>query len=619
MTASDIRKAFIDFYKQKNHAEIPPAPLVPQDPTTLFTPFGMQQLVPYLKGEAHPMGTRLVNSQPSFRSDDIEEVGDNRHTTFFEMLGNWSLGDYFKEEQLPWFFEFLTQVVKLNPQHLYVTVFEGSNVVPRDDKSIEIWQKLFGTKAPAQPGIKGFDSKVKIYTYDATKNWWSRAGTPENMPPGEIGGPDSEVFFDFDPNEEKKIHVQSSYKDNPCHVNCDCGRFIEIGNSVFMQYIKQADGSFKPLPKQNVDFGGGLERIAAASQNFPDMFEIDLIKPLITLLENVTAKKYAGENKTPMRIIADHMRAATFILASGVEPSNKLQGYFLRRLLRRSAIKIRYLEEKTNTTTLCVNLVNRVRELYESTNYLKGIDREKVEAVITQEIAKFNQALSRGLREIENRRPEEIDAAFAFNLLQTYGFPFEITEELVREKGIVLNKQAFDEEREKHKELSRTASAGMFKGGLADHSEATTKLHTATHLIHQALRQVLGKEIRQEGSNITAERLRFDFHHPGKITDEEKQKVEDLVNQKIRENLPVHKTIEAKDQAAKSGALAFFKEKYADKVSVYTIGRDPNSDWFSKELCGGPHVSSTGQIGSVTIKKVESIGATTRRLYAALS
>lgn len=615
MTGTQIRQAYLHYFKSspRNHAEIPPARLVPEnDPTTLFTSSGMQQLVPYLKGEPHSMGTRLTDSQPSFRAEDIDEIGDNRHTTFFEMLGNWSLGDYFKQEQLPWIYEFITSVVGLDPTRLYVTVFAGNESVPRDDESIQIWQNLFHSSTPAKLGTEGFDSHIKIYMYDAKKNWWSRSGVPENMPMGEIGGPDSEMFFDF--GADLHLHEQSAYKDQPCHVNCDCGRFMEIGNSVFMQYIKTETG-FKPLPKQNVDFGGGLERIAAAANNNPDIFKIDLIYPIIQVLETITGKSYSdNHNCSQLRIVADHMRAATFLIAQGVLPANKLQGYFLRRLLRRSMVKMQQLTDRDYQLNEVIDVILSI--FHDS--YLSQVNRDEIVNIINDEKQRFSKTLTKGLKVVQQTNADQITGKFAFDLYQTFGFPLEITEELVKEKGITVDREAFRAEFKKHQDISRQGSQGLFKGGLADHSETIVKYHTTTHLLQAALRQVLGSHVQQMGSNITAERLRFDFKHFEKMTPQQLQEVEQIVNQKIKENLPVYKTIETKETALNSGAIAFFRDKYPDTVSVYTIGQSVDSGWFSKELCGGPHVSSTGEIGPVTIKKEEAVGAGVRRIYMTL-
>jgi alanyl-tRNA synthetase len=616
MTGTQIRQAYLEYFRQepRNHREIPPARLIPEnDPTTLFTGSGMQQLVPYLKGEPHSMGTRLVDSQPCFRAEDIDEVGDNRHITFFEMLGNWSLGDYFKKEQLPWFFEFLTTIVGLDRDRLYVTVFAGDDAAAKDEESIAIWQQIFGTTNPAKDGKDGFDPATKIYLYEASKNWWSRSGIPSNMPVGEIGGPDSEVFFDFDPQGKLSLHQQSAFKDMPCHVNCDCGRFMEIGNSVFMQYIKTEHG-FEPLPKQNVDFGGGLERIAAAANDNLDMFKIDLIYPLIQAIEAATGKSYQDViNQPAMRVIADHIRSATFLIVQGVTPSNKMQGYFLRRLIRRSLVKLRQLSPEATLESIAQAVIPIFAD-----SYLSTADTTELKAVILDEQTRFGKSLSKGLKVIQTTTAEAINGKFAFDLYQSYGFPLEITEELVREQGITVNRDDFREEFKKHQDISRAGSQGLFKGGLADHSETIVKYHTTTHLLQAALMQVLGSHVQQMGSNITAERLRFDFKHPEKVTPEQLSQIETLINQKIQEDLPMTKTIMPKTEALKSGAVAFFRDKYPETVSVYTIGKNPDHGWFSKELCGGPHVSSTGSIGPVTIKKEEAVGAGVRRVYLIL-
>jgi len=599
MNPDTLRKKFIEFFIQKGHKEMPPASLVPQDdPTTLFNGSGMQPMIPYFKGNPHPMGKRLVDSQPCFRAEDIREVGDNRHTTFFEMLGNWSLGDYFKREQLFWVFEFLTEIVKLDPKKLYVTVFEGNGAIPKDTKSIAIWQKLFKTKETARKGEKGFEQKIKIYTY-GSENWWSRAGIQEKMPVGEIGGPDSEIFYDF--GKELKLHENSSFKDLPCHVNCECGRFLEIGNSVFMEYKKQKNGSFKPLPNKNVDFGGGLERIAAASINSPDIFKIDLLWPIIQEIEKFCDKKYKG-NEGLMRVIADHLKAATFMISAGVEPGNKRQGYILRRLIRRSAVKMHQLKGGLTPDPAFVSICNQVIRLYDGMYFDSKKDRPLVSRAIDQEMDKFSKTLDKGLKLIEKKSP--------FDLFQTYGFPFEITQELLAQKGQKIDKKEFDKEFEKHQKLSRTASKGMFKGGLADHSEEITKLHTATHLLHEALRRVLGNDVQQVGSHITDERLRFDFTHPKKLTENEIKEIEDMANEQVSKNLPIKFEIMSLEEAQKQSALAFFGQKYPEKVKVYSIGT------FSKEVCGGPHVDFTGKLSVFKIIKEEAVGSSKRRLYA---
>ncbi len=608
MTSKDIRDKYIKFFVSNGHKEIAPAKLVPEnDSSTLFTSSGMQPLVPYLLGENHPAGKRLVDSQPSFRAEDIEEVGDNRHTTFFEMLGNWSLGDYFKEEQLPWFWEFLTKELGLPKEKLYVSIFEGNDNVPKDMESYEIWRSL---------GVP----EDHIYAYGVEKNWWSRSGTPEKMPVGEIGGPDSEVFYEF-----TQIEHDLQYGDK-CHPNCNCGRFLEIGNSVFIQYQKQEDGTLKELPQKNVDFGGGLERLAAVVLNTSDIFQTDLYKGVIKEVEIYSNKKYEGENETAMRIIADHMKGATFLIVDGVVPSNKLQGYVLRRLLRRSAVKFYQLTGNLKFVSEITGVCDAIFEIYDG---CFGIDKNNLELkdqiykTVTQEMQKFGQTLARGMKEVE--KIAAIDGKKAFDLYQTFGFPYEVTEELFRQKGQQISKEQFKAEFEKHRELSRTASSGMFKGGLADRSEVVTKYHTATHLLHQALRDVLGPQVFQKGSNITSERLRFDFSYDQKMTDEEIKKTEDIINQRIKEDLKVDKKIVAPEAAKKMNAIGLFDEKYGIEVSIYGVG--PNyvldsqakdqrerAGYYSLEFCGGPHVEHTGVIGRVKIIKEEAISAGIRRI-----
>lgn len=599
MKTSEIRKKYIEFYKREGHKEIPSASLLPEnDPTTLFTSSGMQPLVPYLLGQPHPEGNRLVNSQKSFRSQDVEEIGDNRHTTFFEMLGNWSLGDYFKVEQLPWIFEFLTSEVGLDPKKLYVTVFEGSASVPKDTVSIDAWVKIFQKV--------GIDAKEgdRIRAYSAKKNWWSRAGEPEKMPAGEPGGPDSEIFYEF-----VSVPHDPRFGEH-CHPNCDCGRFMEIGNSVFMEYQKQADGSLVKLKQHNVDFGGGLERIAAAVMDQPDVFKIDLVYPLIQELEKLSGKPY-GQNEADtrsMRIIADHVRAGTMMMADGVMPSNKAQGYVLRRLLRRAIRFGRLIGLEQN---FMASLAAKVLNSYEDAYPVSEARRSEILNGLTTEESKFAKMVGKGLKEIE--KIKDLSGAEAFRIFETYGFPWEMTEEIARERGQVVDRTEFEAEFKRHQEKSRTAAQGMFKGGLQDHSEAVVKLHTATHLMHQALRSVLGSHVSQKGSNITGERLRFDFSHTDKVLPEQLQEVEKIVNEQIRRDLPVSFKVSTYKGAIEEGALAFFGERYPENVKVYTIGD------FSKEICGGPHVERTSLLGSFKITREESVGGGTRRVYATLS
>ncbi len=616
MKSSEIRKKYIEFFVERGHKEIEPAKIVLEgDSTTLFTSSGMQPLVSYLLGEKHPKGKRLVDSQPSFRAVDIEEVGDASHTTFFEMLGNWSLGDYFKEDQSKWIWEFLTEVVGLDREKLHVTIFEGNNIVPKDIESFEIWKKL---------GV----AEDHIHEYGVEKNWWSRSGTPDLMPVGEIGGPDSEIFYEFTQIEHRLEFGEK------CHPNCDCGRFFEIGNSVFIEYRKTGDGEFEKLPQQNVDFGGGLERFTAASNNEPDVFKTDLHWPLIQLVEKFTNKKYSEEPKQ-MRIIADHIKAATFLIVAGVIPANKMQGYVLRRLIRRIAVKMYELRgnpKKDEIPTDAFEAVcsEAVLLMYNGLFEIREKEqREKVVRVIVEEMDKFGKSLEKGLKEIT--RIEKIDGKIAFDLYQTYGFPLEITLELVKKKGQSIDLKEFESEFKKHQELSRSASAGKFSGGLAGHSEIETKYHTATHLLHQVLRDILGDTVFQKGSNITTERLRFDFSYDKKMTNEEIKEAEDLVNAKIKEDFKVDRKFMTYDQAKTLNAIGLFDDKYdKSNVSIYLMGPDYKLDpktkdqrsrggYYSVEFCGGPHVEHTGVIGGIKILKEEAVAEGVRRIRAVLS
>ncbi|MBI4035540.1 alanine--tRNA ligase [Candidatus Daviesbacteria bacterium] len=588
MDSKTIREKYIKFFVSRGHKEIAPAKLVPEnDPSTLFTSSGMQPLVPYLLGQTHPAGKKLVDSQPSFRAEDIEEVGDNRHTTFFEMLGNWSLGDYFKKEQLSWLWEFLTKELGLQKERLYVSVFEGNDLIQKDIESYNVWKSL---------GVPD----NHIYFYGVSENWWSRSGSPDKMPEDEIGGPDSEVFYDFYPDQPFKEDLKI-YSHN--------GRLLEIGNSVFIQFQKRG-GVLQELSQKNVDFGGGLERLTAAVLNEPDIFKTDLYAEMIHLIEEATGKDYE-EHKAPMQVIADHMRASVALIADGVIPSNKLQGYTLRRLLRRSAVKLRLLNKD-----VALGAIIAVKEVQDETR-------------------KFGKTLDRGLKEIE--KIEKIDGKKAFDLYQTFGFPYEVTEELFRQKGQEIDREQFRAEFEKHRELSRTASAGMFKGGLADNSEIVTKYHTATHLLHQALRDVLGPQVFQKGSNITSERLRFDFSFDRKMTDEEIKQTEEIINKRIEDDLQVDRKIVTPDKAKKLNAIGLFNEKYGTEVSIYGVGPEfklnpqakdqrDRGGYYSLEFCGGPHVEHTGMIGKINrgtilqgrikIVKEEAISAGIRRIRA---
>lgn len=646
MTSKELRQKYLDFFKAKGHAIVASASLIPEnDPTTIFTGSGMQPMVPYLLGEKHPSGARIADAQKCFRAQDIEKIGDNRHTTFFEMLGNWSLGDYFKKEQLAWIFEFLTKTISLDPNRLYFTVFRG-NVelgIPRDDEAVDILKAEFKKVGIlAKPvdfsendGLQG----GRIFYYDETKNWWSRSGAPADMPVGEPGGPDSEIFWDF--GARRQSHKNSPFKNQPCHLNCDCGRFLEIGNSVFMQYLKTAKG-FERLPKGNIDFGGGLERIAAVADNQPDIFQTDLFKNIILRIEQLSGKKYQDNLgiARAMRIIADHLKAATFIMADdkGVAPSNLGQGYIVRRLIRRAIRYGRQIDIRDSSTTPTASgsarlaageswtkeIAKAVAHDYQAIYPELGRNIDKVVEQFKAEEMKFGKTLAQGLKEFEKitgrLTAKKISGKEAFDLYQSYGFPLEITQELAKEKNCSVDDEACRREMKKHQELSRTAAAGTFKGGLADGSEQTKKLHTAAHLLLAALRKVLGNQVVQKGSNITAERLRFDFSHPEKMTERQKKQVEALVNQVIKDRLPVVCEVMGLDQAKKVGAHGTFESKYGEKVKVYTMGGTAASSGpaFSQEICGGPHVNNTGELGRFKIQKEESSSAGVRRIKAIL-
>ncbi len=638
MTVSEVRARYLAFFKARGHAIIPSAPIVPgNDPTTLFTSSGMQPLVPYLLGEPHPEGSRIANSQMSFRAGDIEEVGDNRHTTFFEMLGNWSLGDYFKKEQLPWVFELLTNPEEgfgFDPSKLYVTVFAGDETAGMgpDMEAVEVWTELFsnvGIQAEfanigseAQGYEHGIQGNERIFAYDAKKNWWSRSGVPANMPAGEPGGPDSEVFYDFGTPHDPTWGAN-------CHPNCDCGRFVEICNSVFMQFVRNADGSFSELPKKNVDFGGGLERFAATTLESSDVFDIDVFAPARSMLEKRSGKTYGddGGMTRAMRIILDHIRAASFMLAEGVLPSNTEAGYVLRRLIRRS---IREADRLGITDAVLADVARGYGEAYADQYPHVLAHAERIRDELAKEEEQFRKTLSNGLREFEKLvaraaiTPEDV-----FTLFTTYGFPVEMTEELARERGIEIDGAAVMKLMEQHQETSRAGAAQKFAGGLADHAEQTVRYHTTHHILLKALQMVLGDEVKQRGSNITSERLRIDFSSPGKLTPEQKEEVERIVNDVIYQDLPVTRTVMPREDAEKLGAQMEFGVKYPDMVSVYSVGpahaTEENPDIpnaFSLEFCGGPHVTNTKEIHEggtrFKIQKEEAVAAGIRRIKGVL-
>ena len=625
MSGSEIRKKHLAFFEQREHIVIPSSSLVPEnDPTTLFTGSGMQPLVPYLLGKEHPKGTRLVDSQKCFRAEDIEEVGDNRHTTFFEMLGNWSLGDYFKEDQLSWHFEFLTKEIGLNPKRLYVTVFAGDEKydIPKDEESVSTWKKLL-EGAGVSNGVvhigseqdgytRGMKEGERIFFYDASKNWWSRAGIPENMPKGEPGGPTSEVFYDFGIEHNQKFGEH-------CHPNCDCGRFVEISNSVFMEYLKTENNTLTPLPKRNVDFGGGLERIVAASlhntRHIDDVFLTDLFTNVISSLETLSGKSYKDDSaQFSMRVVADHIRGAVFMIGDDVLPANTEQGYFVRRLLRRS---IRHADVLGIPEGELKNLAGSVIQTYqEAYPYLKEKQDTIVETIAGEE-SRFRKTLAKGLREFEKIQGD-VSGRDAFTLFTTYGFPIELTQELATERGVTVDMNAFHREMEKHQELSRTGAEGKFKGGLEDSSEKVVQYHTATHLLLAGLRKELGEHVHQAGSNITKERLRFDFTHDEKVSKDVLLKVEQYVNNIIEKGAAVTiETMKKGDAESDPTVEGSFWDRYPDEVHVYTVtGSDGTV--YSKELCGGPHVETTARMGVFKITKEEASSAGVRRIKAIL-
>lgn len=621
MSGNEIRKKYLDFMAQNGHAVIPSAALVPEnDPTTLFTGSGMQPLVPYLMGESHPKGTRLTDSQKCFRAEDIEEVGDTSHTTFFEMLGNWSLGDYFKSEQIPWIARFYLDEIGLNPEKFYVTAFIGdeSAGVPKDTEVVKIWQTVlskYGVTADVgemgsadEASERGMQPGERIFYYDAKENWWSRAGVPENMPIGEIGGGDSEMFYDFGTEHDPKYGEH-------CHPACDCGRFMEIGNSVFMEYIKTEKG-FEKLPAQNVDFGGGLERIAAAAINSPDVYKVDLLWNVIEQIQQLSGKKYEDYQEA-FRIITDHIRGAVFMIGDGVLPSNTEQGYFVRRLLRRA---VRYADIVGISAGELKNLANSVVDTYRDHYENLADKREAIVSEIAKEEEQFRKTLEKGMREFEKRVSNNTLSGFdAFILFTTYGFPYELTEELADDKGISVNQQEFEKEMSEHQAKSRAGAEQKFKGGLADNSEKVVQYHTATHLLLAALRHFLGDHIHQAGSNITGERLRFDFTHPEKVDRENLDLIEKWVNDAIKNGGEVTVETMAKDLAKTDPTVeGSFWDRYPDEVKVYTM-HTADGNVLSRELCGGPHVSNLTELTSTfKIKKEESSSSGIRRIKAVL-
>ncbi len=628
MTAQEIRQKYLDYYKERGHNVIARAQLVPyNDPTTLFTGSGMQPLLPYLLGEVHPDGSRLVDSQTCLRAQDIEEVGDNRHTTFFEMLGNWSLGDYFKQDQLPWVFSFLVDEVGLDPHKLYVTCFQGdaANNIPKDTEAADIWRNLFDRRGIEAREVEvgseengyqvGVPEGGRIFFYDASKNWWCRGGKIGDMPVGEPGGPDSEIFYEFD-------FIEHDTKWGPkCHPNCDCGRFMEIGNSVFMEYVRRETG-FEKLPKQNVDFGGGLERIAAAKLNSPDVFKISILQPIIAKLEEISGKSYDSHTES-MRVIADHLRASAFLAVDGTAPSNKTQGYVMRRLMRRA---IRFAFDLGIEQNFVEQVVPVIADLYANDYPEVRGNRERVIEVLVKEEKAFRQTLRKGLQMMQKLSASGLSGEEIFALYDTYGFPVELSTEEAFKQNISLSenwRQEFDVKMAEQRQRSQTAAKGTFKGGLGGQTLQHKKYHTATHLMYQALRTVLGDHVIQHGSNITEERLRFDFSHSEKMTPEQIKQVEDIVNEQIAKDLAVtweeHPTSYAINELHVLGA---FGDRYGDIVKCYRMQAASEDKPFSFEICGGPHVDHTGQLAeegkSFKILKEESSSAGIRRIKAVL-
>nr|WP_314780191.1 alanine--tRNA ligase [uncultured Treponema sp.] len=594
ITIDELRSKYIDFFKSKGHVEISGRSLIPEnDPTVLFTTAGMHPLVPYLMGEPHPAGTRLTDVQKCVRTGDIDDVGDASHLTFFEMLGNWSLGDYFKKESISYSFEFLTdeKYLGIPIDKLSFTVFEGNEDAPRDEESASIWESL---------GV----SKDRIFFLPKEDNWWG--------PAGETGpcGPDTEIFIDTG-----KPACGSN-----CRPGCNCGKYVEIWNNVFMQYHKNMDGSYSPLERKCVDTGMGVERTVAMLQGKPSVYNTEAFTSIIKSIEDISGVKYGDNEKTytSIRIIADHVRTACFILGDPKTtlPSNIGAGYVLRRLIRRAVRHGKKLGIDGNFLSVPASAV-----IAQNAGFYTEL-KENETLILTElkaEEDKFLETLKKGEAEFEKMLPnllknpkKIIPGRMAFKLYDTYGFPIELTEELASESGLTVNREEFDEAFKKHQELSRAGSEQVFKGGLADHSEQTTAYHTATHLLHKALRMVLGDHVQQKGSNITAERLRFDFSHPEPMTEAEKKEVERLVNEAIKADLPVTMEVMPLEEAKKIGAMALFGEKYEDVVKVYKIGD------FSTEVCGGPHVEKTGILGNFVIKKEQSSSSGVRRIRAVL-
>ncbi len=591
MKSDQIRQKFLDFFKARQHAILPSASLVPEnDPSVLFTTAGMQPLAPFLLGEKHPEGARLASVQKCVRTQDIEIVGDNTHDTFFEMLGNWSLGDYWKEESINWSYEFLTSKetgLGLDPRRLYVTVFEGNDDAPRDDVAHDIWKNIF-----EKVGVSG----ARIYFLGAKTNWWS-AG--DNGP----CGPDTEMFYDI-----TGALTEGMTKDEYLQADLD-QKVVEIWNNVFMEYVKKDGKVTGRLPQRNVDTGAGLERLAMVMQGTQNVFDIDLFAPIMSIASGLSS------DKRSQKIIADHIRTSVFLIVDGVRPSNTDRGYILRRLLRRAIFRT---DGKNINPDNVESLVGAVAQVYGDVYKEIGEKAGIIEQVINEEVSKFKKTLADGLKQFEKISSTDISGKDAFTLFSTFGFPIDMTIDLAKEKEISVDRDGFDVEFKQHQDISRSGAEQKFKGGLADTDEKSVRYHTATHLLHQALRDVLGTHVKQKGSNITAERLRFDFTHPQKMTDEEKKRVEDIVNEKIKSGMLVQSVVLPKDQAEKSGARHLFSEKYGDNVNIYFVGESLDTA-YSKEFCGGPHVKNTSELGHFKISKEEAISSGVRRIKAVLA
>jgi alanyl-tRNA synthetase len=594
MDSREIRSRFLKFFAKNGHAIIPSAPLVPEnDPSVLFNTAGMQPLVPYLMGQPHPLGKRLTSCQKCVRTGDLDDIGDNRHFSFFEMLGNWSLGDYFKEEAIKWSYEFLTskeEGLGLDPQRLYVTVFEGDDNAPRDEEAYAVWKKIFEDN-----NVTG----ERIYFMGAKSNWWSA---------GDSGpcGPDTEMFYDT-----TGTHAKGMTKEEYMAAD-DRQEVVEIWNDVFMQYEKRDGKVVGKLASHNVDTGSGLERVAMMVQGKTNVFDTDLFTPIMRKIEELASREI--RDVRGQRIVADHIRTSIMMIADGVTPSNTDQGYILRRLLRRA---VRYADVLGMPAGTLAELFPAVWSIYEGVYDNVGAQREHIISEIQKEEEKFRKTLERGMKEfVRVAKDGVVSAEDAFQLFSTHGFPLEMTEELAREQGATVDRAGFEEAFKKHQELSRAGAEQKFKGGLADTSEMSTKYHTATHMLHQALRTVLGPTAFQKGSNITPERLRFDFAHGEKMTDEQKKAVEDLINQKIAEALPVFYEDITMEEAKNRGAVGLFEDKYGDLVRVYQVGEGDKR--FSLELCGGPHVSNTSELGRFKIAKEEAVAQGIRRIKAVL-